>query len=334
VEGLPKEIVLFGVSPIAIVGFVWWAFSLVKYKQSLRDAVLSSLTDPDRPFGEILIVQFKIFRRSVLGSRIMSLRRLVVALAPVGIWLAFLELSRSIAPASFTGFAASQYFDLVQKTPIVYVGLVVVTALLLLLTLALFDLLISKIIIQSRNIIFCAILLVLAYYLTTVVALAFARMCAIAVYLSDSNSYTRFEYMHAIVAQGIAVSKASVLFPKQVLSLVMQNITVNFQSSDIEELAGEYIQRYGATEAIIRLTSSAILLMIMSSMFVLSVLALSYVVGLIFVRVELVFREKYGFSQEKILEEPVEYLARVSCCVALLLSLAGGFSIYLISSPV
>jgi hypothetical protein len=56
--------------------------------------------------------------------------------------------------------------------------------------------------------------------------------------------------------------------------------------------------------------------MLMTGIFALSILNIAYFVGLFFVRVDLFLREKYAYDQTAILDDPVGYLGRVACCVA------------------
>jgi hypothetical protein len=66
----------------------------------------------------------------------------------------------------------------------------------------------------------------------------------------------------------------------------------------------------------------ALLPMLMTSIFALTILNIAYFFGLVFVRADLFLREKYGYDQKNILEEPVEYLGRVACCAAVVVVLA------------
>src|SRR6478609_9039719 len=102
--------------------------------------------------------------------------------------------------------------------------------------------------------------------------------------------------------------------------LFVGRLTIWFVPFDFENAMAMSLMP-GAAYTATLLTMMALLSMQMTSIFGLSILNVGYFIGLFLVRMDLFLREKYKYDQAAILKDPVEYLGRVACAVAVILIL-------------
>ena len=219
-------------------------------------------------------------------------------------------------PKIFLGFVADQYFQLCRAILALYLLLVAVTIVIFLAVIEVFDYLLSSIIFRKNGVILNVFLLLVAYLASMLVALLFTNICADRFYFTTNEvPVSSLSAVKMILISSAERLGRFVLNPSFFIAFVFGSLKFLFEPFDFDRAIGITFM-HGAQYTVILLSTLAILPMLMTSIFALSILNIAYFVGLFFVRVDLFLREKYAYDQTAILDDPVGYLGRVACCVA------------------
>jgi hypothetical protein len=316
VESSYQNLFIFGVTPAAAIGSVWYVFHTLRFSQPLKDAVLETLTNPKRPASELLRLQFLLLRRASIGSRPFSLRRLFIALGLLAFWVGFLAISCWLTPQFFYGFVGSNYFEFMQVSPFVSAALILATAILFLASITIFDLLLSLVLFRRVSSLANVGLLIIAYIVALFFAYVFARICGAIYTLATTGVNPLHPAALFILAKySFQVALEPFTAPRVALYLFSESMTLPFTRFAFPEMA-QFGALYGVNFAREVLSSIALLSMLLTSIAFISLLNVSYFLGLFIVRVELFVRKIYGYDQAELLKSPVEYLGRVACVVA------------------
>jgi len=127
--------------------------------------------------------------------------------------------------------------------------------------------------------------------------------------------------LYIIVKYGAHALLGALSNPGKDWSVMVASVTMPYTQFGFDEVMQVGLMN-GVNYAREVLSSVAFLAMLLTSVGMLSLLNLSYFLGLLVVRVEIFMREKYGYDQTEILKSPVEYLGRVVCVVATIIVVA------------
>jgi hypothetical protein len=289
----------------------------------VKQAILDWLTHPNQ--AAALKQLHLAVRAIILGPKAFNKQRLGLSMGIVALWMIALLLSRIISPNINLYFAAVQYFDFAITHPAICLLLVALTVIFLLIVIAIFDFLLSWEVIGRSGLVFNLCWLGVAYLLAALVALFLARLCAYAYALTIDDLRSSIVDPPWVIAKQVVLdclqfSARMLLDPAKLARLVFGSIQFLISSftDTFDGLMG-VAMIHGALPVTVLYASLVIYPMLTTSIFALTILNVAYVLGLILIRVDFLVREKYGFDQEVMLKEPVEYLGRVACCMAALL---------------
>jgi hypothetical protein len=326
-----ENLYLFG-TPAVAAGAVWGVFKLLKNSAPLKSAVLNTLTNPTRPPTELLREQYSIVRGIVIGSKHFCLKRILLAVAVTGLWILALAALRLLAPQTFFGFVAVQYFVFAYDHPMIYAALVLLTITMLLIVVEVFDLLLTWTLFRQRSLAVNALWLCIAYVASLLAAAFLIGICTEAYFIianaPDEKSALSIRHIPEIVVSAISRVIIFVAHPWELPFLLVQGLQWSLQPFSMDDVAG-FVIFQGINYAVTLLSYLALLPMLMLSIFALTTLNVAFFLGLLVVRIDLLLRVKYGYDQKKILEEPVEYLGRVASCVAFIVVLVINASVLL-----
>jgi hypothetical protein len=320
-----ENLFAYGVIPAVATGGVWAVFQIMKFSTPLQQAVLESLTQPERPPATLLNEQYLILRQTLLGTRILARNRILFATGAVAIWIAGLLFSWLVLPDLFLGFVAAFYFGFAISNPFLFIALIIITIAIFLAIIEVFDLTLSKTAFRGGGLLTNGLVLLAAYLASAIVALFFASVCAdlvtIALDLESVPQNSSFlKTAGLLLLSSLERLGRLSLHPGVTAQLFVGSFTNWFVPFDFESAMSMSLMPGAAFTATL-LTMMALLSMQMTSIFGLSILNVAYFIGLFLVRTDLFFREKYKYDQRAILEHPVDYLGRVVCAVAVILIL-------------
>jgi hypothetical protein len=316
-----EKLFLFGLTPAAAAGAVWGVFKLLKYSAPFKSAVLDTLTHPTRPPAVLLRHQYRIVRDVVIGSKHFGLKRVLLAAGVTCLWILALALGLLAYQThlTFFGFVAAQYFAFASDHPMIYAALVLLTIAMLLIVVEVFDLLLTSRIFRLRSLAINALWLCIAYIVSLLAAAFLINICLEVVSIIDSLSV---RHIPGVVVSSISRVITFAAHPWALPLLLVEGLLLLLSLQPFNPEALVALIPLGSFEDVFIIMGYVVLLpMLMSSIFVLTILNVAFFLGLLFVRTDLFLREKYGYDQKKILEEPVEYLGRVACCMAVILVL-------------
>lgn len=322
---------LFGVTPIAAAGAMWAVFQFLKDSIPLKEAILETLTNPKRPPAERLREQYDVTRNKVIGSSFAGWKRLVAVTGAMTVWSAILTVQYTFAPQSFLGVVASVISRFAANRPMPFIGLLLFTVMLLLVVIQVFDLLLTATVFRRSSIALNAGLLVFAYAVS-LLASGFGATVSGEVYLRyEMNVANAFSLpdISKLIGRSIWITYLGVKTIYLLPASLILGIQMLFQPFDHLWFFKIAIS-YGNELFDVMFAHFAFLPLLMSSVMALTILNLAYFVGLLFVRIDYWYREKYKIDQTKILEQPVEYLGRIACCVTVFAVIAINIVVWLV----